>query len=219
MPRTSNGRRTARYQIESDCARIEPLVDREREAWLRDLEWDVRAAWEGVEPARRAGTLPGFVAMDAGGRIVGWTAFLLHRGNVQVLAFVASSSDAAHALLGSIMASDEQAAADAVLFCVRSASETLPLALSSRGFRVEPYRYLAADLAPIAAAANGTRPWSDDGDRLARLFARAYEGEATTRAFAPQGTADEWREYVLSLLTTTGCGRFALLRMIGEDQP
>jgi anti-sigma regulatory factor (Ser/Thr protein kinase) len=27
MPRTSNGRRTARYQIESDCARIEPLVE------------------------------------------------------------------------------------------------------------------------------------------------------------------------------------------------
>ena len=192
----------------ADASAIEPLLAREREAWLRDLEWDVRAAWQGVEPARRAGTLPGFVATDAGGCVVGWTAFLLHHGNVQVLTFAASSAEAATALVSAIMASDEQAAGDAVLFCVRSASEALPTALAARAFRVEPYRYLAADLAPIPAATNATRPWSDDGDRLARLFARAYEGESTTRAFAPRGTADEWIEYVLSLLTTTGCGRF-----------
>ncbi len=52
------------------------------------------------------------------------------------------------------------------------------------------------------------RRWSADGDRLARLFARAYDGELTTRAFAPHGSAAEWTEYVVTLLTTTGCGRF-----------
>jgi hypothetical protein len=44
---------------------IEPLLALEREAWLRDLDWDVRAAWQAVEPARRAGTLSGVVAIDA----------------------------------------------------------------------------------------------------------------------------------------------------------
>ena len=187
---------------------VEPLLERERKAWLDRLGWDVRAAWKGVEPARRAGNLPGLVAKDAGGAIVGWTSFLLHRGHVQVLAFVASSSAATNTLIDAILASEENAAADTVLFCVRSASDALPAALASRGFRVEPYRYLAADLTTPAAGRNGVRPWSDDADRLARLFARAYDSESTTRAFAPRGTADEWIEYVGSLLTTTGCGRF-----------
>jgi ribosomal protein S18 acetylase RimI-like enzyme len=189
-------------------AAVEPLLERERDAWLRDLEWDVAAAWQGVEPARRAGALPGFVATDAGGRIVGWTSFLLHRGNVQVLAFVASSSAAATALLGGILESDEGAAAEAVLFCVRSVSDELPKALASRGFRVEPYRYLVADLRPITTVQNGLRCWSDEGDRLPTLLARAYEDESTTRAFAPHGTSEEWIDYVVALLTTTGCGRF-----------
>jgi ribosomal protein S18 acetylase RimI-like enzyme len=187
---------------------VEPLLERERDAWLRDLGWDVRAAWQGVEPARRAGTLPGFVAKEAGGSIAGWASFLLHRRNVQVLAFVATSSPAATALLDALLESDEHAAAEAVVFCVRSASEALPEALASRGFRVEPYRYLVADLGPASAVQNGLHRWSDGNGRLARLFARAYEGESTLRAFAPHGTSDEWIEYVVTLLTTTGCGRF-----------
>jgi ribosomal protein S18 acetylase RimI-like enzyme len=188
---------------------VEPLLERERAAWLDDLGWDVRAAWQGVEPARRAGTLAGFVAKDASGRIAGWTAFLLHSGNLQVLAFVASSPEAAAALVDAILESEEHAAAEAVLFCVRSAAEALPSALSIRGFRVERYRYLTASLVAAPPVPSPLRTWSDDGARLARLFARAYEDETTTRAFAPHGTTDEWVEYVVSLITTTGCGRFA----------
>ena len=205
---------------------IEPLLALEREAWLRDLDWDVRAAWQAVEPARRAGTLSGFVAKDDHGRLAGWTSFLLHHDNVQVLAFVSPAADTTSALLDAILASEECAAADAVLFCVRSAADSLAEALASRGFRVEPYRYLAADLGrydkgdgsdrskertdavSISSSRGAMRPWSADGERLARLLARAYEGELTTRAFAPHGSAAEWTEYVVTLLTTTGCGRF-----------
>ena len=187
---------------------IEPLLALEREAWLRDLDWDVREAWQAVEPARRAGTLSGFVARDDHGRTVGWTSFLLHHDNVQVLAFVAADAHTAAALLDAILASDERASADAVLFCVRSAADSLPDALAARGFQVETYRYLAADLQPLPAVSSPLRRWAADGARLARLFARAYDGNLTTRAFAPPGSSAEWTEYVVTLLTTTGCGRF-----------
>jgi ribosomal protein S18 acetylase RimI-like enzyme len=210
----------------STPAEIEPLLALEREAWLRDLDWDVCEAWHAVEPARHAGTLAGFVATDEPGHIVGWTSFLLHRDNVQVLAFVAPAVSTASALLDAILESDERAAADTVLFCVRSAADSLPNALAARGFRVEPYRYLAVDLdgydrcdgydrskegtgaVNFLSSRESLRPWSADGQRLARLFARAYEGNLTTRAFAPHGSAAEWTEYVVTLLTTTGCGRF-----------
>jgi ribosomal protein S18 acetylase RimI-like enzyme len=187
---------------------IEPLLVTEHEAWLHDLDWDVRTAWHAVEPARRAGTLSGFVARDEDGRTVGWTAFLVHRDNVQVLAFVAPAAHAASALLDAILTSDECAAADAVFFCVRSAADSLPDALASRGFRVELYRYLVVDLEPMGPVSAGLRRWAADGNRLVRLFAQAYAGDATTRAFAPHGSTAEWTEYVGTLLTTTGCGRF-----------
>lgn len=188
---------------------IEPLLQHERDAWLRELHWDVRSAWQGVEPARRAGTLPGFVARSADGTPLGWTSFLLHRDTVQVLAFVAADAPTADALVDAILDSAERATVGAVLFCVRTASDALPHALAARGFRVEPYRYLSADLTPRVPAFGGLRPWAGDGDRLGRLLAGAYERETTTRAFAPGGTAPEWTEYVAALLTTTGCGRFA----------
>ena len=61
----------------STPAEIELLLALERDAWLRDLNWNVREAWKAVEPARQAGTLAGFVAKDSVGRTVGWTSFLL----------------------------------------------------------------------------------------------------------------------------------------------
>ena len=187
---------------------IEQLLAHERDAWRRDLDWDVREAWQAIEPARRAGTLPGFVATDERGQTTGWTSFLLHHDNVQVLAFVAPAPETASALVDAIVASPDAATADAVLFCVRSASDSLPGALAVRGFRVEPYRYLSVELKPRTPVADGLRRWAGDGARLARLFARGYDGDSTTRAFAPRGTASEWTEYVATLLTTTGCGRF-----------
>jgi ribosomal protein S18 acetylase RimI-like enzyme len=192
----------------SDAAEIEPLLALERAAWLRDLDWDVRAAWHAVEPARRAGTLSGFVARDGHGRVCGWTSFLLHRDNVQVLAFVAESPLVTERLVDAVLESDDSAAAERLLFCVRAAADGLPETLVARGFRVEPYRYLSVDLTDRPPVPRGVRRWAGDGERLARLFARAYDSDTTTRAFAPNGTRDEWTEYVVTLLTTTGCGRF-----------
>jgi ribosomal protein S18 acetylase RimI-like enzyme len=194
-------------------AEIAPLLSAEIQAWQHELDWDVTEAWRVVEPARRAGTLPGFLARDAGGRIVGWTAFLLHHGAVQVLAFVAPGPEAATALVDAILRSPDAAGADSCLFCVRAASERLPAVLADRGFDIEPYRYLRFDLAglggPEPGAGESIQPWRGHTEAMAYLCARAYAGTTDVRAFAPNGTLAEWIDYIAGLEAGPGCGRFA----------
>jgi GNAT superfamily N-acetyltransferase len=202
------------------CAHHEvaPLLAAETSAWRRDLDWDVTEAWRVVEPARRAGQLPGFVLRDGRGRAIGWTAFLLHRTSLQVLAFAAPDAQAAETLVDAILASSEAASAESVIFCVRAAASPLRPVLEPRGFQVDPYRYLSLDLHalfhatppanPRTATPHATRVWGDDAAAFERLCARAYAGSQEIRAFAPSGSADEWRDYVGSLLSGPGCGWF-----------
>jgi ribosomal protein S18 acetylase RimI-like enzyme len=189
---------------------IAVLLARERSAWLQDLHWDLTDAWRAVEPARRAGTLPGFVARDGGGCPVGWTAFLRDGETVQVLACAAPTRDVARSLVDAILGSADALVSRRVIFCVREASGILAHTLGSRGFLVEPYRYLTRALSPAARRPDGLRAWAaGDAEPVACLLARAYDGASTVRAFAPGGTMTEWREYVRMLVATTGCGRFA----------
>jgi ribosomal protein S18 acetylase RimI-like enzyme len=202
------------------CAHQEvaPLLAAETQAWRRDLDWDVTEAWRVVEPARRAGQLPGFVARDDRGHSRGWTAFLLHRTSLQVLAFAAPDATASEALMDAILASREAAQAESVIFCVRAAASHLRQALLTRGFRVDPYRYLSLDLRSLTdpdltvdvsnRIPAGLRVWGDDGDGFADLCARAYAGSKEIRAFAPSGSIGEWHDYVESLLRGPGCGWF-----------
>jgi ribosomal protein S18 acetylase RimI-like enzyme len=67
---------------------------------------------------------------------------------------------------------------------------------------------LCLDLEAGSSAAGGLHTWTGHAEAAARLFARAYEGHPGIRAFAPNGTMAEWREYVGGLLTSPGCGRF-----------
>jgi ribosomal protein S18 acetylase RimI-like enzyme len=194
---------------------IAPLLADEMRAWRRELDWDVTEAWSVVEPARRAGTLPGFVVRDRDGRPAGWTSFLLHRTSLQVLAFVAASTDAATTLVDAILSSRESMAADISLFCVRDASPRLRDVLEAQRFDVEDYRYLCLALTPDRAAAIGSdadsrlRPWRDDTSAAVRLYERAYAGVPGVRAFALSGTHEEWAEYLVGLLSGPGCGWFA----------
>jgi ribosomal protein S18 acetylase RimI-like enzyme len=194
---------------------IAPLLAAEMRAWRRELDWDVTEAWSVVEPARRAGSLPGFVVRDDEGRPAGWTSFLLHHTSLQVLAFAAASAEAAVALVDAILSSREAAVADTSLFCVRDVSGRLRPALASQAFDIEDYRYLRATLTPDRAAAiddrddSRLRPWHDDASAVARLCERAYAGSSGVRAFAPSGAPEEWAEYVVGLLSGPGCGWFA----------
>jgi ribosomal protein S18 acetylase RimI-like enzyme len=196
---------------------IAPLLAAEVRAWRRELDWDVTEAWSVVEPARCAGSLPGFVVRDRDGRPAGWTSFLLHRTSLQVLAFVAASDEAASALVDAILSSREAAAADVSLFCVRAASPRLRDVLAARAFDAEDYRYLSLALTPDGAASKDTdddagdrlQPWRDNACAMVRLCEQAYAGLPGVRAFALSGTHEEWAEYIVGLLSGPGCGWFA----------
>jgi ribosomal protein S18 acetylase RimI-like enzyme len=190
---------------------VEPLIAAEIEAWREDLDWDVADAWSLVEPARRNGRLPGYVAIEAGEqRPLGWASFLLHRQCLQVLALVAPDERSTARLLDATFESPEAAAATSILLCVREASPGLRPHLSTRGFSVETYRYLRARVTPGAASSDPElRPWHFDARRMARLCERAYREASYIRAFAPGGTFDEWCEYIDGLIGGPGCGRFA----------
>lgn len=184
------------------------LLDAEKHAWTRDLDWDLGRAWASVEPARQVGHLPGFIAVDDAHHPVGWTAFLVHRAALQVYAFVASNRDVAHQLIDAILEAPEAETAQSVVFCVRASSSGLAEMLADRGFLVEPYRYLSS---PVADDEPGDRfaPWSGHTQSMARLCARAYADADGIRAFAPDGTIDAWQEYIASLVAGPGCGEFA----------
>ena len=197
------------------------LVVAEALIWKHRLDWDVSAAWSVVESARAAGRLPGLVARDPAGRVTGWTCFLVHRDSLQVALLVAETRDVTAALVDGIVSSTVAACTTRFALSVRDAAPGLRDALLARGFGATTYRYLSNDrLGDSGICASGdseiqrfpesrVREWeSDDLEPMARLGARAYARSKDVRAFAVDGTVDEWTEYVTGLVTRPGCGRF-----------
>ena len=185
------------------------LLEAEARDWRADLSWDVTEAWQAIEPARAAGFLPGLVVTDHFGRIGGWACFLLHRHTLQVAMIVADAPDRAAAIVEGILASPEAARASTHTICIRDAAPGIRVALLTRGFEVATYRYLRAPLGVPGPIELPCRPWAvDDAAGMARLCARAYAETTEVRVFAPHGTADEWQEYIATLVTGPGCGHF-----------
>ena len=197
-------------------ADVEPLLQAETEAWRGDLYWDVRDSWQVIQPARRAGYLPGLVARDPTGRHQGWTCFFVDRRCLQVMIFVSSSGPATTRLVDLLLASPHAQSALEVSFFVRDGAPGLAASLEARAFETEDYRYLLADLTAGPAGGRAGRVGSrvkaqhviDAGfrDAAARLLARAYAPSRELRVFAPHGTLDEWRDYVGNLLHSRDCG-------------
>jgi ribosomal protein S18 acetylase RimI-like enzyme len=190
------------------------LVNREMRAWREELHWDVREAWRVIEPARRAGQLPGFVLpVDEGSAPTAWTSFLLHHECLQVMALTASDRQQTAALVDAILESADASRAESVMFCVRDAAPGLSGLLRERGFRVEVYHYLLRrlddrDLTFDTAHTRTFRTWRADTEAMAELCGHAYADSRDVRAFALHGNADEWREYVAGLVRGPGCGVF-----------
>jgi ribosomal protein S18 acetylase RimI-like enzyme len=186
-----------------------PLIEAEARRWRAELGWNVDEAWKAIEPARAAGHLPGLVVRDPDGRVAGWSCFLLHRQTLQVAMIVADGPDKAAALVEGVLASPEAARATTYTVCVRDAAPGVRGALRNRGFDVATYRYLRAPLDVPGAIEPPCRAWEiEDATGMARLCARAYAETTEVRAFAPHGTIDEWHEYIATLVTSPGCGRF-----------
>ncbi len=138
-------------------ADIEPLLQAETEAWRGDLFWDVRDSWQVIQPARRAGYLPGLVARDPTGRHQGWTCFFVDRRCLQVMIFVSSSGPATTRLVDLLLASPHAQSALEVSFFVRDGAPGLAASLEARAFETEDYRYLLADLTPGPAGGRAGR--------------------------------------------------------------
>jgi ribosomal protein S18 acetylase RimI-like enzyme len=201
---------------------VVPLLDAEARCWRDRLGWDVTGSWRAIEPARAAGRLPGFVARDATGRPAGWTFFLEHHGSLQVAALVGDTPDAVDALVDAILSSDVASRTSACVWCVRAAAPGLAAALGACGADVTRYLYLSAPARRgVVARLPESRAWRDgDEPHVAALFARAYGAAGGLRAFAPNDTREEWRDYVHSLRHSPGCGRFlpeASLIAAGDD--
>lgn len=192
----------------ADADVIVPLVQAEIEAWRDTLSWDVSESWRVIEPARQAGQLPGLVVSDAGGRPVGWTAFLPHQGYLQVLAFVADDIAATEILLDGLLTSPEARACASTILCVRGGGPALRTALARRGFTCDDYRYQVVALDDRAMPGPVFDRWSDHETAMATLCAEAYRDSPGVRAFAPGGTWPEWQHYIGTLVHGTGCGWF-----------
>jgi len=196
---------------------IQPLLDRESRRWRDDLGWDVRHSWRVIEPARASRALPGFVARDAGGAVIGWTWFLQHRRCLQVAALASDRADVTHALVDAIQASPESLTSECSVWSVRDGAPAIDDALCGGGLRTTRYLYLSVDLThrregrKKSAPAPG-RAWKRaDLPAAAALFRAAYGtasgGDAIVRPFAPRGTLQDWQDYLRTLVDTDGCGK------------
>lgn len=194
-----------------DAKDARALIGAEAAVWNRDLLWNVDSSWQAIEPARAAGRLPGIIARDADGAVVGWSWFLRHNDQLQVGSFVSESATAARCLVEAILDSDAGRNAESTVWSVRGCPSGVRDALAEHDLDSTDYLYLAAPL-PIGAdrtSLPGSRDWRPaDIVRVAQLWEAAYRGDSSVRGFAVNGTHTEWREYLLGLLGTDGCGRF-----------
>jgi ribosomal protein S18 acetylase RimI-like enzyme len=179
----------------------------------RYAQWETSAQWTEIERARLTWGLPGCVIADAIGHIQGWSFHFVDAGLMHVGAIVASTPEAAAALLAALV--DGPAAgppAESMSCFLPDRAPGLAAPLETRGFGVERYLYLVRDRPAARAAATGTgrclQAW-DDADRMsvASLLRASYAHRAG-RLFAPHDTLDEWGHYVQSLVEQTGCGEF-----------
>ena len=189
------------------------LLERERQRWLSALQWDPADAWAVVEDARRMGTVPGFVAR-AGGRIIGWTFFIVYDGVLKIGALEGDTADVVRRLLEAVLDAPETRFASEYHSFLFPGHSSVEAALARRRFVLDRHAYLELRLPPVAMArpalpGAALRAWRpSDLTGLVRLFARAYAGDEIARCFAPHGRIDEWAGYVNQLVRGPALGRF-----------
>lgn len=195
----------------ADPAVVSECYEREQQHWLDGLSWDTTWTWATVEQARFARGLPGFIAVDDGGRVQGWTFYVVDDGAAHIGGLVASSEETTRALLDAVLHGCEHSEAAATACFVLDRAPGLAGLLGAHGFAVEPYHYLSLALdgaggrpQPAEPAALA-EPWRDgDLEAVAALLAASYPEDAG-RHFAPGGN---WEKYATGLVEQAGCGVF-----------
>jgi ribosomal protein S18 acetylase RimI-like enzyme len=196
---------------EADPAVLGECYEREQQHWLDGLSWDTTWTWATVEQARFARGLPGYIAVDDGGRVQGWTFYVIDDGAAHIGGLVASSEETTRALLDSVLQGSAHADVDATACFVLDRAPGLTAALARHGFAVEPFHYLSLALRSRGLslesqeAAAVAEPWRDgDLEAIAGLLAASYPDDAG-RHFAPGGN---WEKYATGLVEQAGCGVF-----------
>jgi ribosomal protein S18 acetylase RimI-like enzyme len=194
---------------DADAALMQSCYDREQRSWLHDLGWDTTWTWTTVEQARVSWGLPGRLACDDDGTLLGWAFSMRDAGAMHIGGLVASSPAVTAALLDALIA-EADPAADVACF-VRDRAPGLVEALAARGLAVEHFHYLArplsaADACPVAGFNDPANAWRDaDFVASATLLQKAYSPDAG-RHFAPSGTFTEWGKYLSGVVQQAGCG-------------
>lgn len=180
------------------------LLHRECTRWSVDLGWDLARDWAAVDPARRAGLLPGWVVRDRDRPARGWAFGVDLEGERQIGAVVADDADAAAHLLQTVTA--DPAVTHAMAF-VRLTKVVTSELLRNQGFGVQPYLYLVT---PTGGGDHDVDRWRpEDKVATAEVLMRAYADDRSLRPFARRGTATDWLDYVDALTMRPGCGVFS----------
>jgi ribosomal protein S18 acetylase RimI-like enzyme len=228
---------------EAAAVELAPLYEAERLKWRRHLRWDTAASWREVELARTTWGLPGFLAVDARGRVRGAVFFMFDDGRLDIGGLTSDCVEATDALIDGVMCAaraGQVRSARALLF---DGAVALRSGLESRGFVAEPHLYLsrtfrgqdrpAAGRAARRPAATGTTAMAtaprtslafdtwrpSDVAPAAALLSRAYDRKAAA-LFAPDHSAEAWEQYMRNLTTYTACGTLnaAATRLVREGE-
>jgi ribosomal protein S18 acetylase RimI-like enzyme len=189
-----------------------PLYALERLRWLKGLAWETSSTWAMAEQGRRNGALPGYIAREPSGRIVGWSFFSVERGNVRIGAIDSDRAEVVRELIDHVLEAPEAAYAKRFRAFLFPRSSAVRVALVRRRFLLTPQLLLSCPLDRLAWTPERPgvgRPWLDqDLPGFVRLLARAYAGSPVSEAFAPEGRLEEWVTYVAQLVNTAACGVF-----------
>lgn len=187
---------------------MRPLLHAECTRWAVDLGWDLARDWAAVEPARRSGLLPGWVAKASDGHIAGWAFAADTPGLRQLGALVADDRATADLLLREAVL----AGANPVGGFLRATPTVDAGLFQQAGCTVQPYHYLVRTISEHDRPQTHTAwdMWRDqDAEAVADLLHRAYASDQTRRPFARAGSFEDWCDYVDALTRRPGCGVFS----------
>ncbi len=187
---------------------VQKLFAAEQRRWEIDLDWDLGPGWDELEMGRQLGTVGGLIAYRREGRVAGWAYYLVDGGALQIGGFNADSEVTTAALIEDILADPAASAANRITAFAFTDAPGLVGELRSRGLAVDRYFYLRRDVPEgLGAPMANMRAWTpDDLDATAALLQRAFESKDASRPFAPDGTIEQWQQYVKGLVTQKGCG-------------
>jgi ribosomal protein S18 acetylase RimI-like enzyme len=212
---------------EADADLLRSRYDTEQRSWRDDLGWDTTWTWATVEQARITWGLPGLLALDDERALTGWAFYMRQGATLHVGGLVASTRETTDALIDGIVRA--AGGMEPVACFIRDRAEGLADGLLARGFDVERFLYLSRPLSThppagrsiSAITSEGTsgRFAHADGPGAASLLRAAYS-EVSGRHFAPNGTFEEWSQYVAGIVGQGGCGVFddAATRVVRDDR-